>query len=60
MVSRRVEQFALHTQHRVVVTVEDSVLRVEMGALESQEEDVLKRILWCKPLSRGDQAASPG
>ena len=29
-----------------MVIVEDSALRVEMGTLESQEEDVPKRILW--------------
>ncbi len=50
MVSRRTEQLRLHRQQRVVVTVEDSALCVEMGALESQEEDTPKRILWYKPL----------
>ena len=50
MVSRRPEQLTLHTQQRVVTTVEDSVLPVEMGVLESQEEDVPKRTLWDKPL----------
>jgi hypothetical protein len=29
-----------------VATVEDSALRVEMGALDSQEEDVPECILW--------------
>ena len=38
-VSRRAEQLCLHTQQRIVATVEDSILRAEMGALESQEED---------------------
>ena len=33
-----------------MATVEDSVLRAEMGALESQEEDAPKRILWYKPM----------
>ena len=47
---RRSEQLRLHTYHRVVDSVEDSDLCVEMGALESQEEDVPKRILWYKPL----------
>ena len=50
MVSRRTEQFRLHTQQCVVVTVEDSILCVEMDALDPQEEDVPKRILWYKPL----------
>ena len=49
-VSRRAEQLRLHSQQRVVATVEDSALRVEMGALESQEEEASKRILWYKPL----------
>jgi hypothetical protein len=49
-VSRRAEQLRLHSQQRVVTTVEDSALRAEMGALESQEEDSPKRILWYKPL----------
>jgi hypothetical protein len=49
-VSRRAEQLRLHTQQRVVATVEDSALRVEMGALEPQEEDAPKRTLWNKPL----------
>ncbi len=45
-----------------MATVEDSVLRAEMDALESQEEDALKRILWYKPLGflGGNQAASSG
>ena len=44
-VSRRAEQLCLHKQQRVVATVEGSALRVEVGALESQEEDAPKRIL---------------
>ena len=60
-VSRCAEQLRLHTQQHLVATVEDSALRVEMGALESQEEDAPRRI-WYKPfrVSWGDQAASPG
>ncbi len=50
VVSRRAEHLCLPTHQCVVVTVEDSVLCVEMGALESQEEDAPKRILWYKPL----------
>ena len=54
-VSRRAEQVYLHTQQRIVATVEDSALCTEMAALESQEEDAPKRILWCKPgFSRGN------
>ena len=49
-VSRRAEQLRLHTHQRVVDTVEDSGLSVEMGTLETQEEDVPNRILWYKPL----------
>ena len=39
--SRRAEQLSLRSQQRVVATVEDSVLKVEMTGLESQEEDAL-------------------
>jgi hypothetical protein len=39
------------SQHRIVVTVEDSVLRTEMVNLESQEEDAPKHILHYKPMS---------
>jgi hypothetical protein len=49
--SRRAQQLNLHSQQRVVATVEDSVLRTEMTVLESQEEDVPKRILFFKPMS---------
>jgi hypothetical protein len=34
-----------------VTTVEESVLKTEMTGLESQEEDVPKRILFFKPIS---------
>jgi hypothetical protein len=37
-VSRRPEQLCLRTQQYIVATVEDSVLRTERGALESQED----------------------
>ena len=49
--SRRAEQLRLHSQQRIVTTVEDSVLRTEMAGLESQEQDVPKRILFFKPMS---------
>ena len=49
-VSRRAEQRCLHSQQRIVTTVEDSALRVQMGALESQEEVAPKRMLWYKPV----------
>ncbi len=42
---------SLHSQQRIVSTVEDSVLRTEMTDLESQEEDVPKGILFFKPMS---------
>jgi hypothetical protein len=32
-----------------VATVEESVLRMEMAGLESQEEDAPKRVLFYKP-----------
>jgi hypothetical protein len=48
---RRAEQLSLHSQQRVVATVEDSVLRTEMAGIESQEEDAPKRILFFKPMS---------
>ncbi len=38
--SRRVEQLSLRSQQRVVATVEESVLKIEMAGLESQEEDL--------------------
>jgi hypothetical protein len=44
--SRHSEQLSLHSQHRIVSNVEDSVLRTEMSGLESQEEDAPKRILY--------------
>ncbi len=50
-VSRRVEQLSLCSQQRIVVTVEDSVLRTEMVDRESQEEDAPKCILFFKPMS---------
>jgi hypothetical protein len=50
VVSRRAEQLNLHSQHRLVDTVEDSVLRTEMADLESLEEDDPKRILFFKPM----------
>jgi hypothetical protein len=49
--SRRAEQLSLRSQQRIVDTVEDSVLRTEMTGLESQEEDVPKRILFFKTMS---------
>ena len=50
VVSSRDEKFRLHTQQRVVATVEDLALCVEMGSLKSQEEDTPKRVLWYKPM----------
>ncbi len=49
--SRRAEQLSLRSQHRIVATVEESVLRMEMAGLESQEEDAQKCALFFKPMS---------
>jgi hypothetical protein len=49
--SRRAQQLSLCPQQSIVATVEDSVLRTEMIGLESQEEDVHKRILLFKTMS---------
>ena len=49
--SRRAEQLSLHSQQRIVATVEESVLKTEMTGLESQEEDAPKRLLFFKPMS---------
>jgi hypothetical protein len=49
--SRRTEQLNLRSQQRIVATVEESVLRMEMVGLESQEEDATKRVLFFKPMS---------
>jgi hypothetical protein len=46
-----VEQLRLCSQQSIVTTVEESVLKTEMTGLESQEEDVPKRILFFKPIS---------
>ena len=50
MGSRRAEQLSLRSQQRIVSTVEESVLRMEMAGLESQEEDAPKRALFFKPM----------
>jgi hypothetical protein len=49
--SRQSEQLSFLSQHRVVATVEESVLKTEMSGLESQEEDAPKRLLFFKPMS---------
>jgi hypothetical protein len=49
--SHRVEQLSLRSQQRVVDTVEESVLKMEMTGLESQEEDAPKRLLFFNPMS---------
>jgi hypothetical protein len=49
--SRRHEQLSLLSQQCIVTTVEESVLRMEMTGLESQEEDDPKRVLFFKPMS---------
>jgi hypothetical protein len=57
--SRRVEQLSLHSQQRIVATVEDSVLRTEMAGLESQEEDAPQAypLLEAHELVRADQVS---
>ncbi len=49
--SHRAEQLSLRSHQRVVATVEDSVLKMEIAGLESQEEDAPKCILFFKPMS---------
>ncbi len=49
--SLRTEQLNIHSQQRIVTTVEESVLRTEMTGLESQEEDDPNRILFFKTMS---------
>ncbi len=49
--SLRAEQLSLRSQQRILATVEDSVLRTEMAALESQEEDTPKSISFFKTMS---------
>ncbi len=51
MGSRRAEQLSLGSQQRIVAAVEESVLRMEMAVLESQEEDAPKRVLFFKTMS---------
>ncbi len=50
-VSHRTEQFRLCASQRVVATVKDSVLLTEMENLESEEEDVPRRLLYLKTMS---------
>ncbi len=49
--SRRAEKLSLRSQQRVVATVEESVLRMEMTGLESQEEDTPRCVLFFNPMS---------
>ena len=51
MGSRRAEQLSLRSQQRILATVEESVLRMEITGLESQEEDAPKRAVFFKPMS---------
>ncbi len=48
--SRKEEQLSSCCQQCVVVTVEESVFRMEMAGLESQEEDVPNRVLFYKSM----------
>jgi hypothetical protein len=45
------EKFRLRTHQRIIATTEDSVLRTEMGILESQEVDAPRRVLRYKTMS---------
>ncbi len=49
--SSQAEQLSSRSHQRVVVTVEESVLKTEMTGLESQEEDAPKSILFFKAMS---------
>jgi hypothetical protein len=44
-------QLRLRAQQRIVAAAEDSVLRTEMGELESYEENTPKRVLWYTPMA---------
>jgi hypothetical protein len=67
LVLSRQEQLNSRCQQRVVATVEESVLRMEMTGLESQEEDAPKRVLFYNPMGclgqirthRRDESWSP-
>ncbi len=48
--SHRQEQLSSRCQQRIVATVEESVLRMEMAGLVSQEEDASQRVLFYKPM----------
>jgi hypothetical protein len=43
--SHRSDQLNLHSHQHMVATVEESVLRMEMAGLQSQEEDAPRRVL---------------
>jgi hypothetical protein len=59
--SRQAEQLSLHSQQRIVATVEESVLKTEMAGLESQEEDApVYPLLQTNELAGADQASPSG
>jgi hypothetical protein len=59
--SRQAEQLSLRSQQRVVVTVEESVLKTEMAGLESQEEDApVYPLLQANELAGTDQDSPSG
>ncbi len=61
MGSRQAEQLSLRSQQRVVVTVEESVLKTEMAGLESQEEDApVYPLLQANELAGTDQDSPSG
>ena len=49
--TRRMEQLHLHAPQKITATVADSALRVEMEALEPEQEGAPARFLWYKPMA---------
>ena len=45
------EQLQLHAPQKITATVADSALRVEMEALEPEQEGAPARSLWYKPMA---------
>ena len=45
------EQLQLHAPKKITATVAESALRVEMEALEPEQEDAPARSLWYKPMA---------
>ena len=49
--TRRMEQLQLHAPQKITATVAESALRVEMEALEPEQEGAPARSLWYKPMA---------